>query len=187
MTEQIITPDGEQPEVTPVDTGTEDVKAELEKVRKALREANKEAADRRKKLDAFEAAEKERQAAQMTELEKAQAEIAEAKRLAAEAEEARTAAEAKAQERLLKAAVIAEASKQGFNDPADAWLLVDRSKIEAGEDDSFKGLDKAIEAVLKAKPYLAKAEDRPRIGTPRSQPNGGKPPEPKAVKPIIRL
>lgn len=46
------------------------------KLQAALKEANKEAAARRKKLEAFEKAEADRKAAEMTDLEKAQAEIA---------------------------------------------------------------------------------------------------------------
>lgn len=45
------------------------------KLQAALKDANKEAAARRKKLEAFEKAEADRKAAEMTDLEKAQAEI----------------------------------------------------------------------------------------------------------------
>lgn len=48
---------------------------ELDKVRKALKDANKEAADRRKRLDELEAAEAKRKEAEMTETEKLQAQI----------------------------------------------------------------------------------------------------------------
>lgn len=118
---------------------------------------------------------KEAEEAQLSELEKANKRAADLEAKAKQADEARTIAEVRAQEKLLKAAVMAEATRQGFNDAADAWQFVDRTKIEAGEDDSFKGLDKAVKAVLEAKPYLAKAEERPRIGTPRTPTNGGKP------------
>lgn len=46
------------------------------KLQAALKDANKEAAARRKKLEAFEKADADRKAAEMTDLEKAQAEIA---------------------------------------------------------------------------------------------------------------
>jgi phage-related minor tail protein len=178
MPEENLPQDGEQtPEPTPADTGSgspDDVKAELERTRKALKEANREAAERRKKLEAFEAKEKERQAAEMTELEKAQAEAAEAQKRAEDAEQARATAEAKAQERLLRADVLIEASKQGFNDPADAWLHLDKSLVEGKEDGSFKGIEKAVKAVLETKPYLGKKADK-AIGTPRTQPNGNRP------------
>ena len=67
-------PPGETPTGTPA-PDTADVQAELERVRAALHSANKEAADRRKKLEAFEKADEERKLAAMTELEKVQAEL----------------------------------------------------------------------------------------------------------------
>lgn len=63
---------GEQPAAT-----VESLQAELERVQKALHDANKEAASRRKKLDEFEQAEQKRKEAEMTELEKAQAALKE--------------------------------------------------------------------------------------------------------------
>ena len=48
----------------------EQLKAELETLRKALKEANREAADRRKKLDAIEEAENKRKEAELTEAQK---------------------------------------------------------------------------------------------------------------------
>ena len=48
----------------------EEINAELDKTRKALKAANKEAAGRRKKLEAFEAAEDERKKAEMSEIDR---------------------------------------------------------------------------------------------------------------------
>ena len=66
---------------------------EFEKLQKALKEANREAAERRKKLEAYEKAEAERKQAEMTELEKLQAQLKEAQaerdRIAAELEQRR--------------------------------------------------------------------------------------------------
>lgn len=50
---------------------------DFKKLQDALKDANKEAAARRKKLEAFEKAEADRKAAEMTELEKAQAKLKE--------------------------------------------------------------------------------------------------------------
>lgn len=50
-------------------------KAEIEAMQRALKEANKEAAERRKKLEAFEKAEEDKKQAEMTELEKTKAEL----------------------------------------------------------------------------------------------------------------
>ncbi len=51
--------------------------AEFAKVQAALKEANREAAERRKKLDAYEKAEAERKQAEMTEVERANAKMKE--------------------------------------------------------------------------------------------------------------
>ena len=97
------------------------------------------------------------QAAQMSELEKAQADIADAK---AAAEKATTDAEvikAAAAEALLKAAIISQAGN--LNDPMDAWQFIDRSKIEAQEDGTYKGIPEALKALAESKPYLVKVAD----------------------------
>lgn len=75
-TEQEKTEMVEQPENPQVeDVDIEKVRAELEATRKALKDANREAAERRKKLEALEKAEQDRKDAEMTELQKAQAEL----------------------------------------------------------------------------------------------------------------
>lgn len=58
-----------QPEPKPAQT-LEQVAAELEAARKALKDANREAADRRKKLEAYEKAEQEKAAAELSETDK---------------------------------------------------------------------------------------------------------------------
>jgi DNA repair exonuclease SbcCD ATPase subunit len=78
---------GEQPEAQPVpEMDAAALKAELDKVQRALREANKEAASRRKRLDELEAAERERTEAQMSELERLQKQYQEANDKAARLE-----------------------------------------------------------------------------------------------------
>lgn len=59
----------QEPE-TPQADSTEDPVAELEKARAALKAANAEAAARRKKLEAYEAAEEERKKAEMSEIDR---------------------------------------------------------------------------------------------------------------------
>lgn len=78
--EMPTTPAGETPaETTQAKPQTQDeLAAELEAARKALKQANREAAERRVKLEAFEKAEQERKQAEMTELEKLQAQLKDA-------------------------------------------------------------------------------------------------------------
>lgn len=107
--------------------------------------------------------------AQMSELEKAQAQITEANARTAEAEIKAEAVKAQAAEALLKAAIISQAGD--FNDPNDAWSFVDRSKIEAQEDGSYKGIDEALKSLIEVKPYLIKADSTSGPGTP-ARPKG---------------
>lgn len=155
-------------------------------VAELLKELGVENADAIKKvLKDAEKAKKD----QMTELEKAQAEAADYKAKIEAAEAARLDTEAKAAEKLLRAAVIAEATKQGFHNPADAWLYIDKTSIKP-KDDDYEGIDKAIEAVVKSRPYLAKAQQQtPSRGTPtRAQkPAPGAAATPPARKLSVRL
>jgi multidrug resistance efflux pump len=69
-----------KPETKPEETNTETVaisKAEFDKMQAALKDANKEAAARRKRLDELEAADAKRKEAEMTEAQKAEAKIKE--------------------------------------------------------------------------------------------------------------
>lgn len=116
---------------------------------------------------------KDAEESKLNELEKAQKEATDLKAAKEKADAEKTEALTKAAERLLKAAVLAEAAKQGFNDPADAWNFMDRAAIKAKDDDTYEGLDKAVEAVAKAKPYLVKQQQSPK-GTPsRDKKPGG--------------
>ena len=62
-------------EKTPVVQTPEEIRAELERTRDALKKANKEAADRRKKLDAFEKTEADRKAAELSEVDRLKADL----------------------------------------------------------------------------------------------------------------
>lgn len=92
-TEQATTETVERPQAQ----SPEQIQAELARVQAALKDANNEAASRRKKLEAYEAAEAKRKEAEMTELEKAQAKLAalEAKTKAYEFEKLQSAAASK--------------------------------------------------------------------------------------------
>ena len=82
------TPAPEQPEKKAAEIASDpkaaELEAELDKVRKALKDANKEAADRRKRLEELEKAEQERLQSQMSEQEKMQARLKELEALTAE-------------------------------------------------------------------------------------------------------
>jgi hypothetical protein len=156
------------------DSGGEDLKAELDRARKALGAANKEAADRRKKLEAFEKAEQERQQAQLSAEERLKQQLAEAQAQA----QAVTAA---ANERLVRAAVLAEASKLAFVDPSDAWRMLDRDGLAVGDDGEVTGAAEALKALAKAKPYLVKAATAAAPSIDGDRGRGASTPEQKAA------
>lgn len=136
--------DGNGGEMTP-----EQLQAELERVRVALKKANDESAGRRKKLEEIEAAEEARKTAELSEAQQAAAR--------AEKAEAELKALAERHERnAIQAAVRLEAVTLGFVDPADAVALADLSSVTLGDDDQVIGADKAVQALAKAKPHLVK-------------------------------
>lgn len=96
--------------------------------------------DRASKLDELEEAQK-------TELQKAHDR-------AAELEKQATDAAARAQEALLRSAVVAEAARKNVVDPDAAVALIDRATLEFGEDGAPTNVTDVMDALLKAKPYL---------------------------------
>lgn len=151
-----------------------DLKAELDRARKALAAANKEAADRRKKLEAFERAEQERQQAQLSAEERLKQQLAEVQAQA-------QAATAAANERLLRAAVLAEAAKLAFVDPSDAWRMLDRDGLAVGDDGEVTGAAEALKALVKAKPYLVKAATAPAASIDGDRGRGTATPDQKSA------
>lgn len=132
-----VPPAGDPPTTPPAD----DTTAELERTRAALQAANREAADRRKKLEQYEKAEQDRKQAEMTELEKLQA--------AKEAAEKRAQdAEARATQRLIESAFVAEASRYGAKFPEDAYTLADKSGVTVDDDGKVVGVSEAVKALV---------------------------------------
>jgi hypothetical protein len=107
--------------------------------------------------------------AQLTETDRAKAEAAEWKTKAEQAAIDAKAAQDKANETLMRAAVITQAGN--FHDPEEAWLLVDKTKITV-TDGKVDGAKEAVEAVVKVKPHLVKTGSEGK-GTPRSNGKGG--------------
>jgi membrane protein involved in colicin uptake len=89
-------------------------------------------------------------------------EVEKLREAAATAQTKATQLEAQARESTLKGAVIAEAAKQGFADPMDAYKLLDVTKMELAEDGTVKGLTEALTALAAAKPYL-RAKNAPVV------------------------
>lgn len=120
-----------------------ELEAELAKTRDALKQANSESATRRKKLEEYEKAEQARRDAELSETEKLN------KRLA-DAEQQKEQALKTANDRLLKAAFVAEAALAGAEFPGDAFLLADRTSVTIDEDGNVTGAKEAVEAIVKS-------------------------------------
>ena len=118
--------------------------AELQRARDALRAANNEAAQRRKKLDEYEKAEQTRKDAELSEMDKLN------KRLA-EAETARQQALTTANDRLIKAAFVAEAAKHGVEYPEDAFLLADKTNVAVDDSGNVIGVAETVKSLVDGK------------------------------------
>ncbi len=128
---------------------------------------------------------------QKSEAERLQAQLQAIQEKLTAAEAAKAEALATASERLLRAAVLAEATRRGFLPEAvqDVWGLVERSKIKE-KDGEFEGVKEAVEAVAKARPFWLSAA-APK-GTPitrqAQQPAGeNQPPQVRALPTVTRF
>lgn len=117
------------------------------------REKYKDYEDLKKKAAEFD----KWQEAQKSDLQKAQ-------EAAKKAQEERDRALATANERLIKAEVKAIAVELGLVDADAAYALMDRSGVKVKDDGSVEGVKAALEALLKAKPYLKGAAKPGSVG-----------------------
>lgn len=147
------TPAGQEPEAPEID---------IEAMRKELAEARREAAKYRTSLRKFEQEQKDKATESMTAEERYKTELGTLQQRLA-------AAEQTAHDRLVRSAVVSAAAKAGFVDPDDAFALVDHGALDISEDGSVTGVDDAIRAIAKAKPYLV----RPKATSSTAAPAGG--------------
>lgn len=148
----------------------EQLQAELERTRAALKTANKEAAERRKKLEEIESNEAKRKESELTEVQKA------AKR-AEDAENSLKQVKDRYRTNAIRNEIKLYAQNAGFVDTNDAIALVDMSGVDFDEaSDKVSGAKEAIDALAKAKPHLLKAPDKPQAPNINSVGGGTKPP-----------
>ncbi len=67
-----------------------------------------------------------------------------------------TEAENRAKANLVKSSVVAAAARLDFNDPQDAYRLLEVATLDVEDDGAVKGLDAALQKLLSDKPYLRK-------------------------------
>jgi len=143
------TPAGATATATPT---LEELIAERERMAGALKAANRESADRRKKLEVLEQAEAKRQKAEMTDLERAKATQGELEtkynQLVAQYDGLR-----------LRQAFFDEVAKQGVafaseQARADAYELAELASVIDGGEVQPEAVTKAIKTLQKNRPYL---------------------------------
>lgn len=138
---------------------------DLESAKAALADVRKEAASYRTEKAKL-AKELEEARAQLKKIEDAQ--LSETDRLKKELEEAKAQAEA-GRKAMQDSRIVVAAAKLGFADPNDALAFIDRSGI--GDDGA--GIDDALKAVLKSKPYLKAGAQGQQGGQGAGNPQGG--------------
>jgi hypothetical protein len=85
------------------------------------------------------------------------------KRLA-ELEAAKQQAETRARETLIRSAVISEAAKLNFNDPEDAYRLIDMAGVTIADSGKVEGASEAVKALAESRKYLIK-NNNPNLST----------------------
>jgi hypothetical protein len=166
----------EAPETEAEDTpeSLEAARAELERTRAALKKANGESAERRKRLAELERAEKVRKDAELSETDRLKRDDAEkAQRL--------EKAEADLRQARVEHAVEMTALAMDFIDPDDAMRPEVLAAVELDEDGKVirKSVKAALEKLAKAKPHLVgqpagdgpDADGSPPRRTPRPRPD----------------
>lgn len=148
------------------DTEQEQAQPDVDALLREIKALRKENAKWRTQLRSTEEQQQAKAKAEMTELERLQTELR-------EAQEARTRAEQARLQTAVKSQVIAAAAKAGYNDPEDAYRMIDPSTLDVDDDGAVGGLDEAVKTLLKSKPYLAKqatgtySPTNPAGGAPR--------------------
>jgi hypothetical protein len=145
------TTEGQEPTDEKQTLGAEALQAELSRAR---REAAKYRTDLRKLQEAQEAT----KLAEMTELEKLQATVA---KLEARAQEAET----NAKRMVVRTQATIAATRAGVRpDALDiVTALLDIDTLEVGEDGSVEGLEDAIQAIAKERPFLTASDTKNKI------------------------
>lgn len=160
----VTEPQQAQTPLTTQPTETVDsLKAQVARLESAVKDANRESASRRKRLDELEAAEAKRAQESLSETDRLKAQLADAQRSAALAQEesART---------VVRSVVVAQAAAMNFADPNDAYGLIDLANISINEDGKVVGVEDALKKLAEAKPYLKRAT-APRL--PPTSPGAG--------------
>lgn len=136
------------------DDGQQEEQLDAASLMAELKRVRREAAKYRTDLRQLQTQAEEAQRAQLPEVDRLKADLAAAQRQIAERE-------AQVAEQRLRSAVLAAAARQGFVDPEDAFRMLDREAL--GENGSVDGIEEALGALRKAKPYLVRSAASPAL------------------------
>lgn len=130
--------------------------ATIRKQRQNERSLSKELKEAKARLAQLEGEEEKRKKAEMSEVERLQGQVTdyEARVLALEAER---------ETMIIRSAVERAAAGLGFHNLEDAYHLADLSELEIDEDGSVSGVEKALKALAKERPYLIQVAKKPDI------------------------
>lgn len=131
------------------------LKADLAETKAKLARANKEAAERRKKLEALEKADDDKKKADLSETDRLKAEKEAAETKAADAEKTnRTLRMERNFDKVVRTEKIVFANEKAAE---DAFTLLDLAEIE----DDGEGMKEQVMALLKERPYLRSTSEAP--------------------------
>jgi hypothetical protein len=146
----------------------DELKAELEKVREALKETNRKSAADRHRLKELESQERDRKDSELSEMEKRDNRLKELEALDAQSRQALL-------DTRLEVAVERAARDAGFEYPEDVFKLIDRESIEV-EDGKIRmpTVKKAVDKLAADRPRLltGKKNGTPERGRTSSQAGG---------------
>lgn len=134
---------------------------------------------------------------QLSEKERLEKELADERAKREDAEKKREEMKVRANEKLIRAAFVAEAAKPDYNFQEaaipDLWQLLtkeQRDSLKLNDDDSVENLDKVLKELADAKKHLLKTKTPPTPGTPKPAGSNQKPsqpqPEDEAAKRVAR-
>jgi len=131
--------------------------ATIRQQRESERDLAKQLREARAELKKAAAAEEKRKRAEMDEVERLRTE-------AAEKDARLQALEQEMETLILRGAVERTAAALGFHNPEDAYGLADLAEITI-EDGEVSGVEKALKALAKARPYLIKSVEKPDVNS----------------------
>lgn len=174
-------PKGDDPKDPPADPPKTFTQEDLDKIvaDRIARERKKfgDYDDVKTKLAEFTKADEERKKAEMDIQDRLKLEKEEAEKLAKEKEDFANQALEKANARLVKAEFRLIAKELGVRADAleDAFVLTDKTSIKVDDEGTVEGVKEAVEALIKAKPFLAEPvkKEPKQIGNASNPPADG--------------